>query len=153
LYTTEINPNPMNTNTLEISITSKYFIKDTIVDVKRSITGLGLFATRDIPKGVCILEYMGNIINDEDATKSKSRYLFEVSKNHNIDGSARSNKARYLNHACIPNCIVEKYRKRIFVLTAKKIKVGDELTFDYGQEYFDEFIKPHGCRCATCVKK
>jgi len=143
----------MNTNTLEISITSKYFIKDTIVDVKRSITGLGLFATRDIPKGVCILEYMGNIINDEDATKSKSRYLFEVSKNHNIDGSARSNKARYLNHACIPNCIVEKYRKRIFVLTAKKIKVGDELTFDYGQEYFDEFIKPHGCRCATCVKK
>jgi len=143
----------MNTNTLEISITSKYFIKDTIVDVKRSITGLGLFATRDIPKGVCVLEYIGNIINDEDATKSKSRYLFEVSKNHNIDGSARSNKARYLNHACIPNCIVEKYRKRIFVLTAKKIKVGDELTFDYGQEYFDEFIKPHGCRCATCVKK
>jgi len=143
----------MNSHTLEIRPTSKYFIRDYGIVVKRSKTGLGLFATQDIPKGACILEYVGEIISEEDATNSKSRYLFEINKNHTIDGSARSNKARYLNHACIPNCIAEEHRKRIFFLTKKKVKSGEELTFDYGTEYFDEFIKPHGCKCSSCVKK
>jgi hypothetical protein len=153
-----MNANAMKADTVKIELagikqTSKYFVRDYGIVIKRAKTGLGLFATQDIPKGACILEYVGKVINDEDATKSKSKYLFEVSKNHNIDGSARSNKARYLNHACIPNCVVEKHKKRIFVFTDKKVKDGDELTFDYGIEYFDEFIKPHGCKCATCVKK
>ena len=25
--------------------------------------------------------------------------------------------------------------------------LGEEITYDYGKEYFDEYIKPKGCRC------
>ena len=40
----------------------------------------------------------------------------------------------------------------VFCTTA--IKKGEELTIDYGEEYFDEFIRPKGCLCggAHCRK-
>jgi len=135
-----------------VKSTSKYYIKDDWVLVKKAKTGLGIFANKDIPKGECVLEYVGKIISEEDAVKSRSKYLFEINSKLTIDGTDRANRARYINHGCIPNCVVEKYRQRIFILTDKKIKVGEELTFDYGKEYFDEFIKPHGCKCVRCVK-
>ena len=30
---------------------------------------------------------------------------------------------------------------------------GEELTYDYGKEYFNEFIKPIGCKCVKCISK
>jgi hypothetical protein len=30
---------------------------------------------------------------------------------------------------------------------------GEEITFDYGEEYFELFFKEAGCRCAVCRAK
>ncbi|MEK7600914.1 MAG: SET domain-containing protein-lysine N-methyltransferase [Patescibacteria group bacterium] len=38
---------------------------------------------------------------------------------------------------------------RIIISAIKKITEGEEITIDYGDEYFDEFIRPHGCRCGA----
>ena len=86
--------------------------------VGRSVTGLGLFATRPIKKRTRLVEYKGPILDHETALKveaSGNRYLFEVSKNNTIDGKARSNVARYANHSCNPNAEPVIWRGRVFI--------------------------------------
>ncbi len=121
--------------------------------VRRSApgAGIGLFAGEDIPKGACIIEYVGRVISKEEETTSRSKYLFQVTKTKTIDGKPRINKAGYINHSCRPNCEVEIHKQRVFVLAKRAIKSGEELNYDYGKEYFDEHIKPIGCRCVKHV--
>lgn len=123
------------------------------IRVRRGLAGLGIFATAPIKKGSFIIEYWGPILNDVQMQKKGGKYLFELAKNKTIDGSSRKNVARYINHACRPNCEVSIKKGRIFINAVKNIRAGDELTYDYGKEYVDEFIKPYGCRCGTCAQK
>lgn len=118
------------------------------VRVGRSSAGLGLFAARPFKKGERIIEYVGRTISNAEAYTSRSKYLFEVNARRTIDGTARTNIARYINHSCRPNCEPEIERGRIFIDARKAIKAGEELTYDYGKEYFNEHIRPYGCRCA-----
>ncbi len=121
--------------------------------VRRGVDGLGLFAEEPIKKGACIIEYVGPTLTKEEEYKSRSKYLFEVTKTKTIDGAARSNTARYINHACKPNCEIEIRKGQVFVMAKKNIKAGEELNYDYDTSYFDEYIKPKGCRCASCKAK
>lgn len=121
-----------------------------IVKVKRGLAGLGLFAGEDIKKGELIIEYIGNILNKEEADKKiTSQYLFEITRNKTIDGSPRWNIARYCNHACeeAANAESEIKKGRVFVKAIKNIKEGDEIVYDYGEEFVNEHIAPYGCRC------
>jgi uncharacterized protein len=97
---------------------------------------------------------MGRMLTPEQVERSTSdRYFFQVDKYWTVDGAGRENIARYVNHSCRPNCEVRIYAKRIRIWAIKNIKPGDELTYDYGKEYFDEFIKPKDCNCVKCRKK
>lgn len=128
---------------------------DLKLDVKKSFAGLGLFAGQVIKKGTRVIEYIGEKITAAEANKRGGKYLFEINSKWTIDGTDRKNTARYINHACgsAANCEAELDRGRIFILAKKNIQPGEELTYDYGEEYFDEHIKPHGCRCAGCVSQ
>lgn len=119
------------------------------LDVKKSIAGLGLFAGEPIKKGTKIIEYIGEKITAEEANKRGGKYLFEINTKWTIDGTTRKNTARYVNHACVPfaNCEAEVKSGRIWISAKKDIEPGSELFYDYGEEYFDEHIKPFGCRC------
>jgi SET domain-containing protein len=123
------------------------------VAVKRSKAGLGLFAVAKIPVGACIIEYVGRHISEKEKYIINSKYLFEVNSKITIDGKARSNLARYINHSCRPNAEVKIRKGRVFFMSRKNIPEGTEICFDYGKEYWDEYIKPHGCRCAKCAEK
>ncbi|MBI5400817.1 MAG: SET domain-containing protein [Candidatus Yonathbacteria bacterium] len=119
--------------------------------VKRSSAGLGLFAVEPIKRGTWVIEYVGKILRGKEVAEYPvNKYLFETSAVRMIDGSARSNTARYINHSCKPNCEVEIFGGRVFVKVIKRIEVGEELTYDYGENYFDEYIKKPHCRCAPC---
>lgn len=118
------------------------------VAVKRSSAGLGLFATRPYRKGERIIEYFGRTLTNAEEYTSRSKYLFEVNSRKTIDGSIRENVARYINHSCKPNCEPEIERGHIYIDAIKNIKAGEEFTYDYGEEYFNEHIRPYGCRCA-----
>lgn len=121
--------------------------------VKRSSAGLGLFATRTFKKGERIIEYFGREISKEEEYTSRSKYLFEVNSRKTIDGTMRENFARYINHSCKPNCQPEIVKGRVWIDAIKTIQEGEELTYDYGEEYVNEHIKPQGCRCAPCATK
>ena len=123
--------------------------------VGRSTTGLGLFATEVIPKGVRIFEYTGKIITnaEADAMPGRPRYLYDLSKTHTLDGSPRSNIGRYANHSCKPNGVIYIYGGRIFVKSLREIQPDEEITYDYGKEYFDAFIGKDRCLCVKCTAR
>ncbi len=126
---------------------SKYEIRGYRLKVGRSKTGLGLYALEEIPKGACLIEYTGRPVTKKEEEESRSKYLFEISKKLTIDGRARGNTARYINHSCRPNCVIDIYKSRIYVLAKRKIRAGEELTYDYDTDYFNQYIKPVGCKC------
>ena len=112
-------------------------------------TGKGLFACANFQKGDFIVEYTGVRIPTKEANEHKGRYLFELDDEWTIDGEPSNSPARYINHSCEPNAEAEIQDGRIYILATKHIKAGEEITIDYGDEYFDEFIKPVGCKCAA----
>jgi hypothetical protein len=112
--------------------------------------GFGLYARQPFKSGEIVAEYTGKKIPTKEADKLETRYLFEIDKEWTIDGSPRSNTARYMNHACFPNCESDIVDGKIIITAVRDVEPGEELTFDYGEEYFDEFIKPVGCKCADC---
>ncbi len=121
-----------------------------LVKVKRGLEGMGLFAGEKIKKGEMIIEYIGNILTTAEAAHlTDNQYLFEVNSKKTIDGSPKWNIARYCNHACEEDANAESDIKkgRVFVKAVKNIEEGEEITYDYGEEFVKEHILPHGCRC------
>jgi SET domain-containing protein len=124
--------------------------------VGRARTGLGLFATEPIPKGAFIVAYCGVRISHAEAERREARgarYIFEINSRWSIDGSDRRNLARYANHSCRPNAESALSKGELILRAIRPIPAGDEITFDYGEEYFDLFIRPVGCRCEKCRKR
>lgn len=121
--------------------------------VRKSSAGLGLYAEQPIKKGQKIIEYIGEKITEEEANKRGGKYLFNINKRRTIDGTPRRNTARYINYSCIPNAEPQETRGRIYIYAIKNIAVDEEITYDYGKEYFNDYIKPYGCRCPKCMGK
>lgn len=121
--------------------------------IGRARTGLGCFATREIGKKELIDTYRGQIIDNKTADERDNRYMFEVNSRWTIDGSNRRNLARYFNHSCRPNAESDVKGHKVIIVARRKIKPGEEITYDYGKDYFDIFLKPIGCKCPKCREK
>ena len=122
----------------------------------RSRTGLGLFATRLIKKNTRIAEYKGRLLTTKQAEKAETRgnrYLYEINSRWTIDGTARSNIARYFNHSCNPNADSYNVKKRVFIRTLRNIKPGEEIVWDYGIDYLKNVIGRSNCQCSRCRKR
>jgi SET domain-containing protein len=125
--------------------------------VGRSRTGLGLFAMKPFRKREYIVTYRGPLVPNAEAERMEargSRYLFEINSRWTIDGSSRWNRARYVNHSCRPNAEAIERRGPVIVYVARRrIKSGEEITVDYGRDYFDSFIGKSRCQCDKCRER
>jgi len=121
--------------------------------VGRSKAGLGLFATKLIRRGTFIVRYTGRMLPNRIADDLDTKYLFEINNRWTLDGSSRSNVARYINHSCKPNAETDVKKKKVLITAIRTIHPGDEITYNYGRNYFNAFIKDKGCRCAACHQK
>ena len=125
---------------------------------KSKIDKNGLYAVRDIRKGTKIIEYKGKLISvrqseiDPKFDNGKAIYLFKINKKYDLDGDFKFNTARLINHSCDPNCEVFGSGLKVWVYAMKNIKKGDELSYDYGFSYDDDY-KNYPCKCGTnkCV--
>jgi hypothetical protein len=136
-----------------------------IIVKKSKIHNKGVYAKKDIPKGTKIIEYVGEIITKKEADKraekqlEKSKghsidggvYIFELNKRYDIDGKVPWNLAQYINHSCNPNAETEDQDGHIWIIAAKDIKKGEEITYNYGYDFKD--YKDHPCKCGSknCV--
>ncbi len=125
--------------------TSKFKLR-----VARGLSGKGVFALEEIPRGKRIIEYIGRNVPVDKQDTITGRYLFVTGRKKMIDGNITENTARFINHSCRPNCEADGPSGRVFIYSKRKIKAGEELTYDYGDEYFDDYIKPVGCKCEKC---
>ena len=108
--------------------------------VRRSpIHGRGVFAKVDIPKGERVIEYKARKITwaqadrwyADDESKPSHTFLFTLDDKYVLDGNKDANSARWINHACNPNCESDIVDGRIWIESIRNIKAGDELFYDY----------------------
>lgn len=112
--------------------------------------GKGLFALRLVRPGDSIGFYVGKIITDKMSEREpylSSRYLVYVCKDHWIEGQIDGNYTRFINHSNQPNAeLVTSTRwKTARIKALKLIRPGDEIFFDYGEDYWsalEEVIAP-----------
>ncbi len=124
--------------------------------IGRSATGLGMFATKPIKRAAYIVTYRGPRLTDEESNRLEARgaaYLFEVNKKVTINGAPRYNVARYINHSCRPNAKPVGRNGGIVIVALRRIEPDEEITYDYGKDYFSYFKEVGGCRCAHCRRR
>ncbi len=107
-----------------------------------------------------VLEYKGELTSWREAVRRHRRegvaghtFLFGLSDGRVIDGSRGGNSARWLNHACAPNCETVEDAGRIFIHTLRPIEAGEELFIEYLLEVddpLDDDVRgQYACRCAA----
>ncbi len=125
------------------------------------IAGKGAFATRFIPKGEVIIEYVGERITHSEADKryddesmdEHHTFLFTITSRMVIDATTDGNDSRYINHSCDPNCEAEIKKGRVWISAIQDIVPGEELHYDYGYERSgdetDDDEARYKCLCGT----
>jgi SET domain-containing protein len=132
------------------------------IQVRQSgIHGKGVFALVPIAAGERIMEYTGNVITWKEAQRRHPHdpddpnhtFYFHIDDKHVIDGADGGNSAKWINHACGPNCEADEIDGRVFVNALRDIAPGEELNYDYGLilegRHTAKVKKQFECRCGT----
>ena len=142
--------------------------KRKIVARRSEIHGNGVFANEQIEKGERIIRYRGRLRTHDEVDaeyggeeENGHTFLFTLNDEYVIDGNFDSGVARWINHSCSPNCeaVVEeddrgrKDRDKVFIEALRRIKPGEELTYNYGivleERYTPKLKKLWACRCGS----
>lgn len=112
--------------------------------VKESpIHGRGVFARGDIAPGTRIIEYTGERIDSDESARRQEAgggpinhtFFFSLEDGRLIDGGSGGNDARWINHACEPNCEAYEEDGKVYIHALHPIKAGDELNYNYALIY------------------
>ncbi|HET7220902.1 MAG TPA: SET domain-containing protein-lysine N-methyltransferase [Vicinamibacterales bacterium] len=112
-----------------------------LVRRRSPISGWGVYAGQTIDEDTRIVEYKGDLISQAEGWRRERRYLprqriwiFNIDERWARDAAFGGNVARYINHACRPNCYVDIIGTTIWILASRRIKGGEELTYDYNTD-------------------
>jgi len=120
--------------------------------------GYGLFTAEDIGADEFVIEYMGELITHDEGVRREARrgnvfnqesnasYLFTLLENDGIwvDAAIYGNLSRYINHAgehdkrgcnITPKILYVNGDFRIKFTATRDIKAGEELFFNYGENF------------------
>jgi hypothetical protein len=126
------------------------------------VHGRGVFAARTIRKGETVIEYRGKRMTWDEACEQPASdesdpyhtFLFSLDDGRVIDAAIGGNAARWINHSCAPNCeTYEDDRGRVYVAARRKIRPGEELSYDYRLEIEGKvgkrLRKAYACHCGA----
>ncbi len=117
---------------------------------RSKVHGAGVFALEAINKNTRIIDYAGELVRNAESEAREERYLaegciwvFRVNRRWSRDAAVGGNIARFINHACRPNCWIEIAGTTIWIRASRLIRPREELTYDYATD--GEPTIP--CRC------
>ena len=125
------------------------------------VHGNGVFALKPIGAGERIIEYRGERITWDEATQRaidaggpiNHTFYFSLHDGRVIDGGQNGNEARWINHACSPNCEAFEEEGRVYIHAIHPIEAGQELNYNYALIYEERHTpklkKLFACRCGT----
>ncbi|MSQ57022.1 MAG: SET domain-containing protein [Limnohabitans sp.] len=125
------------------------------------VHGKGVFALQDIAKGETLIEYVGEIITWKEALRRHPHnpkdpnhtFYFHIDDKYVIDAFYGGNASRWINHACDPNCEADEEDGRVYIKAIRKIKEGEELSYDYGliidEKYTPKLKAQYPCWCGA----
>ena len=118
------------------------------------IHGQGVFAKKAFRKGEILLE-----IDDSDPVLDRRKLTAEqeifIDVFVTVDGKQKitwmKSPERFVNHSCDPNTyVLTDMRNGVRrVLALKDIRRGDELTWDYALNIWEEWVGPVPCNCGA----
>lgn len=123
------------------------------------VKGKGLRTLEPIQKGDLITEYVGRAIRKgyldmlfKRYRNERMLYIMALDKDTYLDARKKGGLARYINHSCEPNCIVNRWKVRGIlragVFALRDIAPGEELCFDYKWDR-KRGRAPTKCHCLT----
>src|SRR5262249_2493855 len=130
-----------------------------LIQVRRSsVHGRGIFAAQPIRKGRRIIEYAGRRVPWKSIpanVKDAHTFLFGINGGADvIDPDIGGEEKRWVHHLFEPNFeAIKEYHGRVFFLSLRYIRVGEELSYDY-QLQVDEPITravkaESACHCGS----
>jgi uncharacterized protein len=132
-----------------------------IVVKASGVHGKGVYAKRAISTDEIIIEYLGERISWQEALNRHPHdpkdphhtFYFHVTDEVTIDAKFGGNDARWINHACEPNCEADETDGRVFIKALRDIAPGEELFYDYGliidERYTPKLKREYECRCGA----
>ncbi|KAF5837832.1 hypothetical protein DUNSADRAFT_3794 [Dunaliella salina] len=106
--------------------------------------GWGVLAGEPVPAGAFIVQYTGEVVTKEEASKRLQQYealriphyyLMTLSTELVVDATRSGSLGRFVNHSSQPNCVTEKWLvegREVVIITAKRdVAAGEELCYDY----------------------
>ena len=132
-----------------------YWLNPKLKVRKTSKYGFGTFAREDISQGTLLLVIGGYVMGLDEEEKlpgSLSDNGIQVTENLSLCASKKSELGgiNFFNHSCEPNAGI---RGQIFLEAMRKIKKGEEVTFDYAMTLSQsKKAKPYKMKC-LCGKK
>lgn len=139
--------------------------------------GWGVRAVDIIPRGTFVCEFIGEVVNEQEAKERHSRYedgcsffyyfnwhlndmsrLIEGQASYVIDATKYGNVSRFINHSCLPNLVnyqvlvecMDFQLAHIGLYANCDIAAGEELTYDYRYELVPGEGQP--CYCGAASK-
>lgn len=144
------------------SLPAKFMASQRKIEVRQSdVHGRGVFAVKSLKKGARVIEYKGEIISWREALRRHPHdpdhpthtFYFSLEDGRCIDGGVKGNNARWINHACAPNCEAREEGEHVYIYTKREIEPGEELFYDYGlvidARYTAKLKREYACHCGS----
>ena len=91
-----------------------------------------------------------------DGAPRSNYYFMAVEDDVILDASSKGSIARFINHSCDANCVIQKWtvgdELRIGIFTQRKIRQGEELSIDYKYDRIGMDYQPCYCGSHNCAQ-
>lgn len=126
-----------------------FLIKDFLVKTDKKKNRC-VFASRDIPAGTVIGDYLGTVIPEKDEDEqTQGLYAMSIDAGAVVLANPAVSGIHWINHSCAPNTALHPVGSHVIYFALRKIFKGEEITVNYLLGMPDRSCNPckHQCYC------